>query len=265
MALITFATAEGGSLTSFLTNIRYNSVQAVVNNAIIPITGATGSGEADNLERLCKGFATIDFHWSGTVEVSGTQGLAESSTLQHGTVKMHTGSWSLARSWPMQDVTGSSSAGAADTEKRWYPGIGRIYGSASGHVIASGPLYDTASETLTIKDNLMSGTDGIAGTAFISTTRTDANYIRGGAIPVTMNYTYDQNYAHDASGNGSNFSAILGENVTAAPRTTSMSIDFDTGQTISAISAYMRLFSISTNFKRGGPIHVRGIYRNDHP
>lgn len=266
MALITFPDAAAGALTSFLSNIRYENVRVAVNDRVIPITGTTTGGTADTLKRLASGFNRIDYYWSGTVEVSGTQATAQSSTLTHATVAMHSGSWSIGRSWNLQEVTGSSSGGTADSQARWWPETGRIFGNARGFAIATGPLVETATETLTIKNNLMSGTAGIAGTAYIQSTSTSQNFKRGGAIPIAMSYEIDQDYAHDATGNGANFSAILGEDVTAAPRTTGMAVDLGgTGENRTGIAAYLYYFEVSTNFRIGGPLYVQGIYREDHP
>lgn len=274
MALITFPVAEKGSITSLLANVRYNSINVVVDNNVIPIQGAlTGSpGEADDLERLVNGFETAEFHWSGIVEVGGSQGLAESSTMTHGTVLMHTGTWSVARSWPLVDVTGCNNSGTGDTQKRWFPAIGSLFGSYTGYIIASGPSFTTvsdkvalASQTLTIKNHLVDGALGLTGTAHIKTVRLGNPLIRGGPIPVSMNYTYTTGWTFDATGNGANFSAIFDETVTQAVRATGMAIDLDTGQTITSIDAYLRYLAFSVPFNRGGPIGVQGIYRVDHP
>lgn len=265
MANITFPSAEGTSLSNFLANVRFQSVNPVVNNQIIPITGAVTGGVADKLQRFAAGFATIEFHWSGIIDVSGSIAKAESSSLTHGTVKMHSGRWSIARSWPLRDVTGSGMDGTPDTQKRWWPAIGSIFGGVRGHIIADGPLLETVSQTLTIKNHLMTGPSGITGTAFIQTMRMGNAVGAGGPIPVAMNYRYTNNYTFDETGAGANFAAVFDETVTLSPRYTGMAITLDTGEVIDDVAAYLRHIEVSVPFNVGGPIYVSGAYRVDHP
>lgn len=253
--------------------MRFTNVSLVVGNNVVPVTGAITGGTADTLARYVSGFNTTEFHWSGHVEISGTQGVAESSSIVHGTVSIHTGAWSIGRRWPLQDVTGCSAAGVMDTQKRWYPGIGTIFGSFQGYTLSSGPAFTTVSdevvldsETLTIKINQVTGTDGISGTAFLRTIRQTGAFVKGGAIPTSMSFVYNQNYTYDKTSEPGSFSAVLDEtDAPTAPRVTGMAVTFDTGQTITSIDAYLNYVEISVPAVIGGPIPIRGSYRVDHP
>lgn len=254
MASVQFPRAQTGSFSG-LANIHYNTVRFRINNRWVDVTGSNASGTADQVKNYVNGLATIDVFAQGVIKAGSSYGKAQLSTLNPATLDMKPGRWTIARQWPLVDVTGTNpSTNAADTEKHWEWGISTISGNAGGWVIADGPLYETSEQTLTLD---LDEVGNITGTATVDSLRIVNDHRRGGPIPVTFNYRYNGGHTYT----GTNFSGVFGTSVHDPVKDT-ITVDLDTGETISH-AALLYGIQISNPATDGGPIPVSVRWRFD--
>lgn len=258
MASIAFPKAQGGGVTA-LSNIKYFSIALGVDNNFVDITGSSAAGVMDTAREYIEAHDMVDVIGTGTIEVSGSNGKAQLGTCTPGTLKMKPGRWRFSKRWPLVDVTGCT-AGTADTEKNWEWELPIVGGSASGWVIATGPLIGTKTQTLAMDFDQVGS---ITGTATVDFQRLpQVKYRGGGPIPCSYNYRYSGGYTYtDDGGAGTENYPILLED-TYDPTKADITIDLDTGESISN-SALLYAITISNPATRGGPLPVQLRWRFD--
>lgn len=249
--------AQNGGFTG-LANIRYRSVQMMVNNNFVNTTGSKG-GVSDTVNRACEAMQVVRAVGQGSIELDsgGACAKAQLGYMAPGDVLIQPQLWSLRRLWPLQDVTGSDGF-TSDTDKRWQSGLYDLMGNANGWVKKDGPVYTQQRSPLALKIDLVGEFD--LQHAIINNLRLTSPYTTGNVFRSSFNWRADaKGGGYTFTPVGTNFSSTMGHALTE-PLSDDIEIDLDTGETI-AHYATLEDIQFSNRSVRGGPVDVRCVWR----
>ncbi len=254
MAAILYPKAQAGGFTG-LPNINYTSVQVLVNNRVVDVTGSNAAGTADLVRKYCFGLNTVDVIGQGTLRAGGLCSKSQLGSVDPGDFKFTPQQVSIVRTWPLIDVTGSPE-GVPDTEKGWSWGISTMGGNVRGNTVLTGPIYDDEDTTLTIAINQVGS---FAFTAAIRNTNTGVPFNRGGPIPFSFNYLVNGPWVLTPTDD--NFTSTFGSTA-YDPVKEDITVDLDTGETITH-AALLYSIALSQDMAAGGPVFATVKWRFD--
>lgn len=254
MSAISFPRAQNGGITA-LDDISYSTVQVQVNENWYDVTGSDGAGAASVYKLFCSGLPIQQVQFQGSARPGGECAKGQNSTATLGTTLIKPQRLTVGRSWPLDDVTGSG-----DDEKGWSNGIGNVFGSVSGRVLANGPLIATASQTYSFDIDQIGVLATGSGGGTVDRNTATMPFLRGGTIVSDLGFRFNGAWTYTADGT-IDIDSVLAHTVLHPPRV-DVTLDLDTGEEITH-EALMHYFAMTVDFQNGGPIGVTGRYRFD--
>lgn len=253
MASVTYPLTQAGSIAfASAANVKWTRASAVVQENVQSVTGS-----GDTAHVFIHGLPVYEVLLSGVVQqTSGsTYALGQSSSLTPG-IDIVAHEWNVSKLWQLQDVTGTTASGTADSEKGWVHGIPTIRLSVMDGTIQSDFGTDLDTESLSVVTNInLFGT--LTGTLKVANKSLTANFATGGRFPLRCDGVFSTAPTYAGS---SNFAWLFP--TPDAPVKDTLVLDVDTETNISH-AALLYSFAATCSNRTGGKVLVSARLRFD--